>query len=203
MTNMLSEILDYKKYLSSGDTILQIGANDGITCEDYGLRELILNKEFLVHLVEPVPQQFENLKLNYANSQSQLIFHNIAIWDRTGNCDLVLHGPNNTESSVVNHENKDNAIRINVPVVTFSDFISNNNLNNIDALFLDVEGVEDIIIKDLFLQTMISPKIIRFEYVHLTNLLDVKNMLSENNYHVFFCNFGAGDLICIHQDLLP
>lgn len=203
MTNMLSEILDYKKYLSSGDTILQIGANDGITCEDYGLRELILNKEFLVHLVEPVPQQFENLKLNYANSQSELIFHNIAIWDQTGNCDLVLHGPNNTESSFVNHENKDNAIRINVPVVTFSDFISNNNFNNIDALFLDVEGVEDIIIKDLFLHTMIRPKIIRFEFAHLTNLLDVKNMLSENKYHVFYCPFGVGDLICIHQDLLP
>lgn len=201
MTNMLFEILDYKKYLSSGDMILQVGANDGITCEDYGLRELILNKEFLVHLVEPVPQEFEKLKINYANSQSHLIFHNIAIWDRTGNCDLVLHGPNNTESSLVNHENKHNAISINIPVFTFVDFITNNNLKSIDALFLDVEGVEGIIIRDLFLHTMIRPKIIRFEYAHIANLLAVKNILTENKYHVFFCPFGGGDLICIRQDL--
>ena len=58
---------------------VQLGANDGILCEGYGLRSILLEQKHNAILVEPLPEVFERCKENYKDANSTLYFENIAI----------------------------------------------------------------------------------------------------------------------------
>jgi len=194
--------INYANHLVPGDVVVQIGANDGVVCEEYGLRNLILDKEFIVHLIEPVKEQFVKLQNNYSQAHSQITFHNLAIWDRCGQKELIIHGPSDTESSFVLHDssNSNNTQEL-VEVQTIDVFLQKNNIFHIDGLFLDVEGVEDVIITELFHNTSLRPKIIRYEFAHIQHHARLKETIEKHGYYVTVCPSGAGDMICIRKDL--
>jgi FkbM family methyltransferase len=189
--------IDYKKYVSEGDTILQIGSYDGVECEqEYGLRDLIMQNHYDVHVIEPLTNKYESLKNNYSKSNSDIKFHNLAIFNKDGEEKFFL---SETESSFIRHTNKK---FIYVRTNTIKTFLKENNLNKIDCLFLDVEGVEDIIITELLSQTNIRPKLIRYEFPHLINESALIEVVKQNDYSVYNCCFAAGDRVCIRNDCL-
>jgi FkbM family methyltransferase len=189
-------ILDYHKYIGENDVIVQVGAYDGVECEEhYGLREIIMSAKHECHLVEPLPDVFEKLKENYKSSINDINFYNLAIYDKDGECDFYLHG---TESSFVRHEDCQS---IKVKTQTFHSFLNENSIENIDALFLDVEGVEDVIISQLFNNTNIRPKVIRYEYPHILDNKSLQKFLRSQKYVVAQCIHGEGDRVCIRNDV--
>jgi FkbM family methyltransferase len=190
----MSNYINYQNYIKENDVIVQVGSYDGIQCEEYGLREIILHNKHECHLIEPQPSAFENLKINYKDSINQINFYNLAIYDSNGEQDFHIHPSIPVESSFVRHTNFDT---IKVKTQTFEVFLNENSIINIDCLILDVEGVEDTIIHQLFKNTTIRPKIIRYEFPHLKDNESLEKYITDNGYEVGKCVFGAGDKICI------
>lgn len=187
----------YPFYLSRFDTIVQISAYDGVECEqEYGLRQLLLDNNFDAHLIEPLKDKYNLLLNNYPNEKGLIKFYNFAIYDKDGEEKFYL---NTTESSFVRHTENDYCL---VNTKTLPTFIKENNITKIDGLFLDVEGVEDIIINDLFSKTSIRPKIIRYEFPHLKNEQTLIELIKSNNYEISTCAFTEGDRVCVRKDLL-
>jgi FkbM family methyltransferase len=192
--------LDYKKFIDPNDVIVQIGAYNGVECEEsYGLRELILNSKHECHLIEPLPDAFKSLKENYKNSINYIKFYNLAIYDTDGEKDFYFNSQIPVESSFVRHTD---CPSITVKTQKLSTFFNKNNITKVDGLFLDVEGVEDSIIHQLFEDTDIRPKVIRYEFPHLKDNESLEKYISKQNYVIMQCMFGAGDKICIRNDIL-
>jgi hypothetical protein len=59
-----------QEQLKPGETqwFIQLGANDGIMCEGYGLRSILLEQKHNAILVEPLPEVFERCKENYKDA---------------------------------------------------------------------------------------------------------------------------------------
>lgn len=191
---------DYRKHITDGDVLVQIGAFDGIQCEQaYGLRNLILNNFHECHLIEPLPDAFEDLKKNYEKSVNQINFYNLAIYDFDGKKDFHVNPTTLTESSFVRHTDCET---ISVETRTLSTFLKENNIDKIDGLFLDVEGVEDTIIHQLFETTNIRPKVIRYEFPHLKDNNSLEKFITSNGYVIMNCMFGLGDKVCIKNAIL-
>jgi FkbM family methyltransferase len=187
---------DYKDYIKSGDIIIQIGSYDGIQCEDYGFHEFIFSLRGECHFIEPQFVPFRALKESYRNRKvnCKVNFHNLAIYNTNERTEFYL---NKTESSFVRHKN---CKSIKVETRTLSKFLEENSIENIDCLFLDVEGVEDVIIHQLFETTSIRPKIIRYEYPHQKDNDKLQQFIFENGYDIIKCKYSNGDKICIKKD---
>lgn len=196
LKNMIHYYANYQNYVTENDVIVQVGAFDGVECEQYGLREIILSSKHECHLIEPLPETFVELKNNYKDSINDIKFYNLAIYNSDGEQDFHIHG---TESSFVRHEE---CATIKVKTQTFDSFLKENSIENIDCLFLDVEGVEDMIILQLFESTNIRPKVIRYEYPHIKDNESLERFLRSNGYIVMQCIFGAGDKVCVRNDVL-
>jgi FkbM family methyltransferase len=197
LKNMIDYYANYKNYVNENDVIVQIGAFDGVECEEnYGLREIIMMDNHECHLVEPLPETFLKLQTNYKSSVNDIKFYNLAIYSSDGEQDFYTNG---TESSFVRHTDCE---KIKVKTRTFDSFLKENSIQNIDCLFLDVEGVEDMIINQLFESTSIRPKVIRYEYPHIQDNDLLEKFISSNGYVVMQCIFGAGDKVCVRSDVL-
>lgn len=192
--------IDYKKVIKENDVIVQIGAYNGVECEEsYGLRELILNEKHECHLIEPLPDAFSFLVKNYKQSINDVNFYNLAIYDTDSERNFHFNPKIPVESSFVRHKD---CPSIKVKTQKLSTFLKENNISKIDGLFLDVEGVEDSIIHQLFEDTNIRPKVIRYEFPHLRNNESLEKFISKQNYVIMQCMFGSGDKICIRTDIL-
>jgi FkbM family methyltransferase len=189
--------IDYKFFLSEEDVILQVGSYDGIECElEYGLRDLMIKNHYNVHMIEPLTDKFESLKNNYSEANSAISFYNLAIFNKDGEEKFFL---SETESSLIRHTDKE---FVYVKTNTIQTFLQQNEISKVDCLFLDVEGVEHIIIFDLLNKSSIRPKLIRYEFPHLLNEDELIKMLEDNGYFVYNCCFAAGDRVCIRSENL-
>jgi FkbM family methyltransferase len=100
--------------------------------------------------VEPQPEIFDRLIYNIRQNPSCTIKAvDCAVADKTGELTLFLDPLNRGEASlkIVNSSQTD-AIR--VPAVTLLDLLSREGLTRIDALKLDVEGAEDLVLDPFF-----------------------------------------------------
>lgn len=193
--------LDYRNYLR-GKIIVQIGAYNGVDCENYGLREIILEGGKICHLLEPQPKVFEELKNNYSTAKSEMHFHNYAIYNSD---DPMTFYQFLDYSSFVDKDGvlaNPGSATITVQSKLLSTFLKENNITDIDALFIDVEGVEDVIFDQLF-QTDIRPELIRYEWHHVSNLEKMENLIQENGYEIFSCiHSPCSDRVCVRKDIL-
>ncbi|MBJ6124895.1 FkbM family methyltransferase [Microvirga splendida] len=100
--------------------------------------------------VEPQPEIFDRLIYNIRQNPSCTIKAvDCAIADKTGELTLFLDPLNRGEASlkIVNSSQTD-AIR--VPAVTLLDLLSREGLTRVDAIKLDVEGAEDLVLGPFF-----------------------------------------------------
>jgi FkbM family methyltransferase len=150
--------------------IVQIGANDGVLGEEYGLQELLESlTDFRLILVEPIKEFFDKLPLVYGKYGDKVTYCNYAITDINGSFNMIL---DDGMSKIVNH-NAD----IVVKGVTWEDFIEDTLINSVDLLILDCEGYEFNIIKQIDTEK-IPIKVIRYEYYWITDKIGCDNHLS-------------------------
>jgi FkbM family methyltransferase len=100
--------------------------------------------------VEPQPEIFDRLIYNIRQNPSCTIKAvDCAVADKTGELTLFLDPLNRGEASlkIVNSSQTD-AIR--VPAVTLLDLLTQEGLTRVDAIKLDVEGAEDLVLDPFF-----------------------------------------------------
>lgn len=189
---------DFKNFLGDTGMIVQIGAFNGVWFEEYGLRDMIFKNKYVCHLIEPLEPAFTELQSNYTNANSEIHFHKIAIYNKNGDMEFY-RCPEQWEASFVRHTNAEVVV---VPTLKFETFIEQNNITHIDGLFIDVEGVEDVILEQMFENTNIRPNVIRYEFPHLVDPEGVIRYVESKGYTVTRCKYQIGDNVCVRNDLL-
>jgi FkbM family methyltransferase len=135
--------------IREGFTFIDVGSNVGW----YALflaREAGPAVSTRILAVEPQPEIFDRLIYNIRQNPSCTIKAvDCAIADKTGELTLFLDPLNRGEASlkIVNSSQTD-AIR--VPAVTLLDLLNREGLARVDAIKLDVEGAEDLVLGPFF-----------------------------------------------------
>lgn len=190
--------------------IIQIGANDGKRFDP--IHKFLQKEKTNALFVEPIKEHFEKLKKNYSNKKN-FIFENSAISDVEGFFNIFKVNEENLKFyddhvAGISSFNRDHLIKHKVEkkhiseekikCISIKTLIEKYSINNIDLLFIDVEGHEGIIINDFFKSTNFRPVII-FEYIHVSNeiFLKVLDNLKTNNY--FYSDFGE-NLVCFPSE---
>jgi FkbM family methyltransferase len=190
--------------------LIQVGANDGIRFD-------ILNsyiKKYKINslLVEPIKENFENLKKNYQGCDF-VKFENSAISVNDEIHYLYKVNSKNFEnydnhipgisSFNINHllkhgVKKNHIIKDKVNSLSIKNLINKYNLETFDLLYVDAEGYDGNIVNDFLETTKIKPIII-LEYIHINNNIFKRliNNLEFNNYKFFSIN---ENLICYPEE---
>ncbi len=135
--------------IKDGFTFIDVGSNVGW----YALflaREAGPAVSTRILAVEPQPEIFDRLIYNIRQNPSCTIKAvDCAVADKTGELTLFLDPLNRGEASlkIVNSSQTD-AIR--VPAVTLLDLLAREGLTRVDAIKLDVEGAEDLVLDPFF-----------------------------------------------------
>jgi len=166
--------------------VVQIGANDGVMKDP--VRDSIKGLDLPALLIEPLPDLFERLKLNYAD-QPGIRFENVAISDNPGEAEIFRINPSATglphwvngiasfdRRVIVKHASADGVDRarfmdaiesVRVPVLTMRQLLDRHpDLRHISVLQIDTEG-HDFKVLQSAVAAGCLPRIINFEHKHL------------------------------------
>lgn len=154
----------------------------------------ILNKypKCNMHLFEPAKLNFEYLKKKFANMDN-IVLNNYAVSDK--NTDSLLHSNNKDSvlSSLIkrdlSHLNVNFDFTEKVKVLKLDDYINKNNLNNIDFIKIDCEGVELSILQGLS-NNLKKIKCFQFEFGSCnidsnTNFKQFFDLFINNNFSIY------------------
>jgi len=199
-------------------TFIQVGANDG----KYGdpLRKYILKYKWSGVLVEPQPEVFEKLKLNYAGLEDRLFFENAAISNSSREISLFRARDNfrtgdastdfgssvaSSNKEVVSKQlglRRSDLEQVVVPAVRLDDLVEKYNLGNFEILQVDTEGHEWQVLQTLDMSKS-RPMIVQFEHGHLSPH-DIGRLTQYLNSHDYFVYFGGheSDSVAMRRDLL-
>jgi FkbM family methyltransferase len=136
-----------KSHLAPGFTFVDVGANIGT----YALFVAALaGPSARIIAVEPQPEVFDRLTYNIGlNPFGTVKAIACAIADKPGELTLFLDPRNKGESSV-KIVGSSQARTVRVPATTLLDLMESERLTRVDAIKLDVEGAEDIILDPFF-----------------------------------------------------
>lgn len=170
--------MDYIK--TSKPVIIQIGAHDGVVGEEYGFIEWLSTlPDFKLYLIEPIEKHFNKLQNVYSQFGDKVVYCNFAITE------------SNTQYNMSDNEGM-SKIDNNGPLViqgkTFETFVSEYNIDTIDALFLDCEGYEYKILKQIDLKKF-RPTSIRYEFFWIDEKVLCDGYLIESGYEICGCYF--------------
>jgi FkbM family methyltransferase len=135
-----------KKYLPQNPVIIDCGANNGNDTVE--LARIIANST--VHAFEPIPETFEALK-NATRKYKNIICYQVALSNQTGKAEMhVASGVNESGSSsllapkshLVDYPHIAFNKKIEVATITLDDWASQNNVDHVDLLWLDMQGFE-------------------------------------------------------------
>lgn len=153
-------------------TFVQIGAYDGIGDDD--LHNLIVAHQLRGVLVEPQAEAFARLKATYRN-HSNVVLLQAAIDQEEGTRELFCK---RNEASMAASFNRDHLIRHSIREAdivsqqvtchTIESALRMAGLASVDLLQIDAEGHDWAIIQSIDFER-IRPRIIRFEYRHMSN----------------------------------
>jgi FkbM family methyltransferase len=178
-----------------------IGAMDGISFDE--TRGYISVYNWSGVFVEPIPAQFERLKLVYNNTNS--ICENAAISDYNGSIKMLtidqeaidggeihpcfggmsaIYPPKNGLASEGDKEVvRKHGKLVEVPCITPETLFTKHNISKIDIISIDTEGHDLVVLQNIDLKKY-NPKVIRIEYINLSEE-DQKiaiEYLENNNY---------------------
>lgn len=134
--------------------------------------------------VEPQKDVFERLSYNIAQNP----FHTVkavacAVADKTGELTLFIDPRNRGESSLRIVGTNEGA-QVTVPAVTLLDLLRSEGLTRVDAIKLDVEGAEDLILEPFLREAPESllPRLLLIENGTGQWQLDLPKLLKEHGY---------------------
>ena len=175
------ELAILRSRLREGFTFVDVGANIGA----YSLWvSALAGPTAHILAIEPQPKVFDRLTYNIGlNPHGTVKAVACAVADKPGDLTLFLDPRNSGESSVKIVASSQ-AATIRVPATTLLDLIRNERLERLDAIKLDVEGAEDIILEPFFRDApeALYPSLIIVEDGTRQWQTDVPNMLRDKGY---------------------
>lgn len=208
----LNEILNFLFVNKNINSLIQIGANDGLRF-DY-INKYI--KKYLPKtvLVEPVKDYFEDLKKNYKDFDN-IIFENVAISvgnqiqylykvdkSKIDRYDEHIYGINSFDIKhlKIHGVKSSHIVKEKVHTENISNLI-NKHFTSLDLLLIDAEGYDGFILNDLFETSNFRPIIIS-EYVHINHDVFKKltDLLDSNDYFYFQLK---ENIICFPKEKKP
>ncbi len=200
----VSSFLNLEKFLehffnfNKVNFLIQIGANDGKRFDI--LSKFIKKYTPKAIFLEPLPSNFNDLKKNY-HEQKNLIFENLAVsvndeitkLFKVKSSKLSLYDDHviGITSFDINHLlkhriKKSHIIAEKVKSISIEKLFEKHKVNNLDLLYIDIEGYDGNVVIDFLSKSNIRPLII-FEYIHIKNEIFKKtlNLLNEKKYFYF------------------
>lgn len=189
---------------------VEIGANDGVTCDP--LRRLIAKHRLAGLMVEPHPGAFARLQENYRHWPS-LEFENSAIDLADGKRNLYgfkegqgLPGHANLLNSFWRealqyngHGYRGEIEVLEVPTLSVTTLLRKHSISRVDLLLLDTESHDLAILEDWFRRTTIRPVIIQFERWLMDDdkLAEFLELAQPDGYH----RLNMGNDLILHREL--
>lgn len=175
---------------------IQIGANDGISVDP--INKIILKNNWSGILVEPGFESFNELVKNYQGLKN-LFFEMSAISDKDG--EVTLYCGSTTPHFTLDFEKAKWMFDVEpkarkVPSLTPKSLIEKYSVQKIDVLQIDAEGHDFIILENFPFESFL-PKIIRFEFVNLHNILSQSISFLENKGYKCYFSEDDADIIAI------
>lgn len=136
------------RHIRDGFVFIDIGANVGgyalFVAAQAGPNARIL-------AIEPQPEIFERLEFNIRqNPFSTVKALECAITDKDGTVTLFVDRSNSGQSSVRFVNSSADGVAVKVTARTLKSVVEEENLDRIDAIKIDVEGAEDLILESFF-----------------------------------------------------
>jgi FkbM family methyltransferase len=197
---------------------VQVGANDGSL--DDPLYEYTKDMDFDALLIEPSPVYYSALCTRHANSPNVMTL-NVGVSSQEGTLKLYQLNPEFESSfpwwapgcasmsreilvaslSKARDVQDEMVQSTEVPVERLDTILTENDALDTDILVIDVEGYE-LNVFDSFSLLEFSPKVIMFEFVHLTDfdVSQIHTHLSSAGYRMFVLE---SDVIAMRADWLP
>lgn len=171
--------------LRPGFVFLDIGANIG----GYALFVAALaGPEARILAIEPQPEIFDRLSFNIAaNPFGTVKAMALAVADREGELTLFLDPRNKGEASV-KIVSADHGGSVRVPARTLLSILREEGLGAVDAIKLDVEGAEDLILQVFFAEApeALWPRVLIIERGGTRWGIDLLGLLAKNGYRIVF-----------------
>jgi len=136
-----------KKLLSdlpSKISVIDIGANEGF----FAAMILSKVKDAVIYAFEPLPsnvKKIERLKEINPSAKNKILVHAKAVTDGSSETVQLFTQQENAESSIASiyrEFDERNSNSINVPAITLTKILDDNDLNDVNLLKLDCEGAE-------------------------------------------------------------
>ena len=164
----------------NGGTFVDVGANVGL------VTLLVADKIGHALLFEPSPTASQRARANLQMNGLSYEVYSIALSDRAGSVEFEDSGASSCNRTV---EGFTTSIpTISVPRTTFDRFLRERAtpLPPIDAVKIDVEGHENAVLRGMkeFLRER-RPKLVMFEYLARTDILQTLAIFSQVGYSVF------------------
>lgn len=168
--------------IRDGFTFIDIGSNVGWYALSVAREAGTVPTRILA--VEPQPEIFDRLIYNIRQNPSCTVKAvDCAVADKTGELTLFLDPLNRGEASlkIVNSSQTD-AIR--VPAVTMLELLNREGLTRVDAIKLDVEGAEDLVLDPFFrdASATLHPSLLIVANVPERWQIDVVKLLESKGY---------------------
>ncbi len=179
-------------------TIIQIGANDGLSFDD--LNYYIKKYQSKSILVEPISEIFYKLKENYKNFKNVFLENSAISLDKDlkylfkvdtkflkkyGNHIPAISSFD--KNHLIKHGvKKKHIIGEKVKTLSMMELIEKYQIKKLDLFFVDAEGYDGKIVYDLLIKSNLRPIII-FEYIHIENnfFQELLNILKSKNFSCF------------------
>lgn len=175
------ELKEMARMLSGGGVFLDIGANSGY----YSLMA-IKSGASKAYAFEPIPEMAERCRINAQLNDfgKRLEVFNFALGDKKGKAKLSLASDAGQSSFVIDDVGKD---FIEVDVHPLAEVIATLKIKSIDAIKIDVEGMEDRVLRPFFenASPQLYPKMLIIEDYHKSYWQwDVIDWMLSHGYNV-------------------
>jgi FkbM family methyltransferase len=163
--------------------IVQVGCNHG---DDHVFEYIDKNKDNITsaYLIEPLYYPY-SLAVDKYKDYSYVKLFNIAITDEEDKDEIELfttsdsgfirfEGASFNKNHVTMHTQREDIDSIKIKCCSLNKFLSEQNIKNIDRLYIDTEGLDCRILSGLDLEKY-DIKTIQFEFIHSGNVLDWGN----------------------------
>jgi FkbM family methyltransferase len=132
-----------KKYVATGDTVYDIGANEGYFSLSLAKQ---VGRSGLVIAFEPVPQNLELLRKNIeTNRLSNVHVFDVAASDRCGEA-VIRIADNSSMASLVWHKGNPSVVELAVKTIAIDYLVKAGDLPVPRFVKIDVEGAEGLVL---------------------------------------------------------
>ena len=136
-----------RKYVAAGNTVYDIGANEGYISLSLSKR---VGPTGQVIAFEPVPRNLDLLRKNVANNHlTNIRIFDVAASDRRGEAVVRIAGSFGM-ASMMWHKKNSSAVQLVVKTVAIDDLVESGDLDQPQFVKVDVEGAEGLVLPGMY-----------------------------------------------------